>query len=82
MQKIKFITDSASDISEQDERSLGIQVIPFPVTFGDRTLLSRVDFSNEEFYEMLEAAPEIPTTSQITVYQYGEVFEGRVPRRL
>lgn len=75
MQKIKFITDSASDISEQDERSLGIQVIPFPVTFGDRTLLSRVDFSNEEFYEMLEAAPEIPTTSQITVYQYGEVFE-------
>lgn len=75
MQKIKFITDSASDISEQDERELGIHVIPFPVTFGDRTLLSRVDFDNERFYQMLEAAPEIPTTSQITVYQYGELFE-------
>ena len=75
MQKIKFITDSASDISEQDERALGIYVIPFPVTFGEKTLLSRVDFDNDHFYEMLEAAPEIPTTSQITVYQYGELFE-------
>lgn len=75
MQKIKFITDSASDISEQDERALGIHVIPFPVTFGEKTLLSRVDFDNDHFYEMLEAAPEIPTTSQITVYQYGELFE-------
>ena len=38
-------------------------------------LLSRVDFDNDHFYEMLEAAPDIPTTSQITVYQYGELFE-------
>ena len=34
MSKIKFITDSASDISVEDERSLDIQVIPFPVAFG------------------------------------------------
>lgn len=75
MSKIKFITDSASDISVEDERSLDIQVIPFPVAFGEQSYLSRVDFDNEKFYEMLEAAPEIPTTSQITVYQYGEIFE-------
>lgn len=75
MPKIKFITDSASDISDQDERELGIQVIPFPVTIEGKTYLSRVDFDNEKFYEMLEAAPKIPTTSQITVYQYGEIFE-------
>ena len=75
MSKIKFITDSASDISVQDEQSLGIQVLPFPVTFGDETYLSRVDFDNEKFYGMLENAPELPTTSQITVFQYGEVFE-------
>jgi len=75
MSKIKFITDSASDISVQDEQALGIQVLPFPVAFGDQVYLSRVDFDNEKFYEMLEASPVIPTTSQITVFQYGEVFE-------
>lgn len=75
MSKIKFITDSASDISVQDEQSLGIQVISFPVSFGDTTYLSRVDFDDEKFYEMLEAADSLPTTSQITVFQYGEIFE-------
>jgi len=75
MSKIKFITDSASDISVQDEQALGIQVLSFPVSFGDNTLLSRVDFDEEKFYEMLEAADALPTTSQITVFQYGEVFE-------
>ncbi len=75
MAKIKFITDSVSDITVQDEQALGIQVLPFPVSFGDKTYLSRVDFDNQKFYEMLEAAPEIPTTSQITVYEYGEIFD-------
>lgn len=75
MLKIKFITDSASDINVQDEQSLGIQVLPFPVSFGDKTYLSRVDLNDEEFYGMLEAADELPTTSQITVFQYGEIFE-------
>jgi len=75
MSKIKFITDSASDILLQDEQTLGIQVLSFPVSFGDKTYLSRVDFDEEKFYEMLEAADEVPTTSQITVFQYGEVFE-------
>lgn len=75
MSKIKFITDSASDISMQDEQSLGIQVVPFPVAFGDTTYLSRVDFDEEGFYEKLEASETLPTTSQITVFQYGELFE-------
>lgn len=75
MSKIKFITDSASDISVQDEKALGIQVLPFPVSFGDTTYLSRVDIDNEKFYEMLEASETLPTTSQITVFQYGEAFD-------
>jgi DegV family protein with EDD domain len=34
-----------------------------------------VDIDDEQFYAMLEASDELPTTSQITVFQYGEVFE-------
>ena len=75
MTKIQFITDSASDVSAQDEQELGIRVLPFPVSFGDKSYISRVDFDNDKFYEMLEAAPEIPTTSQITVYEFGEIFD-------
>jgi len=75
MSRIKFITDSASDISVQDEQALNIQVLPFAVSFGDKTYFSRIDFDNDHFYEMLEAAEALPTTSQITLFQYVEAFE-------
>lgn len=75
MSRIKIMTDSGSDILAREEMDYGIQVIPFPVAFGDKTYLSRVDFDNQDFYKLLEASEELPTTSQITVYQYGEYFE-------
>ena len=75
MSKICFMTDSASDISSETEKELGLVIVPFPVSFGDKTYISRVDFDETKFYEMLEAAPEIPTTSQITVYQFMEYYE-------
>lgn len=34
MNKIRIMTDSASDISTMDEKQLDIAVIPFPVTLG------------------------------------------------
>ncbi|MBE5808910.1 MAG: DegV family protein [Clostridiales bacterium] len=75
MAKIRFITDSGSDLSLEAEREYGIVVIPFPVSFGEKTCLSRVDMTNREFYGMLEASRELPTHSQITVYQYTKLFE-------
>ncbi len=44
------MADSASDISCADEQKYSIEVIPFPVTLGERTYLSRVDFNNEQFF--------------------------------
>ena len=74
MQDIRFLTDSASDITPDEARALGITVIPFPVNVGDRTLISQVDFDNEGFYQMLESSEEIPTHSQITVYEFQKIF--------
>jgi fatty acid-binding protein DegV len=47
MEKIKLMTDSASDISYENERLYDIQVVPFKVAVGDRTYISRVDIDNE-----------------------------------
>ena len=46
MSKIRIMTDSASDISYADEQKYAISVIPFPITLGDRTYTSRVDFDS------------------------------------
>ena len=74
MDKIQIMTDSASDISYADEQKYNISVIPFPITLGDKTYTSRVDFDNEQFYELMAQYDEIPKTSQITPFQFQEIY--------
>ena len=52
MGKTIIMTDSASDISEKEEKDLGIKILPFPVVIGGKSYLSRVDFDNEGFYKL------------------------------
>ena len=42
MGKIQVITDSASDISYENEKRYDIHIIPFPVVIGEKSYLSRV----------------------------------------
>lgn len=72
--KIKIMTDSASDIPPRQEEELEIRILPFPITVGDDGYLERVDFTAEEFYDILASAPKIPTTSQITAPQFCDEF--------
>lgn len=74
MKKVQIMTDSASDISRTDEQRYEIEVIPFPVTLGDQTYLSRVDFDNEQFFNLMAQHDEIPKTAQISPYQFQEIY--------
>ena len=74
MGKIQIMTDSASDISYADEREYNISVIPFPITLGDKTYTSRVDFDNEQFFSLMAQYDEIPKTAQITPFQFQEIY--------
>lgn len=74
MSKIKIMTDSASDISSADEQKYSIEVIPFPITLGDKTYISRVDFDNEQFFDLMAQYDEIPKTAQITPFQFQEIY--------
>ena len=74
MSKICIMTDSASDISYEDEKKYSISVIPFPITIGDRTYTSRVDFNNTQFYELMAQHDDIPKTAQITPFEFQEIY--------
>ncbi len=75
MAKIKFVTDSASDIPKDIAEELDILIIPFKMIMGEKSYLTGVDFDNEGFYKMLDEYDGIPVTSQITAFEYGELFE-------
>ena len=75
MAKIKFITDSASDISEAYEKKYDILIMNFKVAMGDKSYTSRVDFDNNKFYKMLDAYDGVPVTSQITALEFLETYK-------
>ena len=45
---------------------LGIEVIHFPIALADREILDGVDYTQQEFYALLDGVDKIPTHAQIT----------------
>lgn len=78
MEKIRLITDSVSDISYDDEKQYDIRVLPFEVVLGDKSYVSRVDFDNEGFYQLMAQYDEIPKTSQITPFTFQELYQEEI----
>lgn len=75
MEKIKFVTDSASDITPDQESRYDIKVMNYKITLGGKGYVSRVDVSNKEFYDLLDKTGDIPKTSQIFSYEFVELLE-------
>ncbi len=72
---VKFITDSASDITKEDELEYNIEVMPIPITIGDDGYYERVDFTPSEFYKKLLNSAQIPVTSHITMLEFGNKYK-------
>ena len=75
MQKIKILADSSCDISVEDEKRYGIEILPIPITIGDKGYRERIDFTNEEFYEMMDNYEGIPATSQVNAFEQLETYK-------
>ena len=44
---IKIITDSTSDISIEEAKELGIEIVPMTVTFENESFKDGIDLTNE-----------------------------------
>ena len=75
MSKIVLMTDSASDISFENEKRYGIKVLCFRHALGDATYTSRIDGDHDEYYRLLSEFDGVPTTSQITPFEFQDVYE-------
>ena len=72
---VKIVTDSSCDISPQRCAELGVEMLPITVNFWDTSYRANIDISNEEFFEKLSVAEELPKTAQITPNQFQEIFK-------
>lgn len=72
---IRIVTDSMSDITQQEAAAWGIEVVPLVVRFGQEEFLDGVDLSLADFYARLRQATELPKTSQVTPERFRDAFE-------
>ena len=72
MEKIRIVTDSASDILKPFPENL--TVLPITIRFGDEEFRDGVDITHQQFYEKLLEDDFFPTTSLISPAAFEEVY--------
>ncbi len=71
---VRIVIDSTADIQEQEARALNVEIVPLKVIFGDKEYRDGIDLTNQRFYEMMDEAPALPTTTQPSVGEFEAVF--------
>lgn len=72
---IKFIIDSASDITPKEAKELGVVCVPLTVLFGDEEYYDSINLTHKQFYEKLTGSNVMPVTSQVTPARFAEAYE-------
>ncbi len=75
MEKIKIVTDSTADLSEDIIKDLEIHVVPLSISIEGETYLDRVDLSPEMFLEKMKASDELPKSSQPSAGVFAELYD-------
>ena len=75
MSKVAVVTDSTAYIPQDLVDQYGITVAPQVLIWGEETFKDGIDISPTEFYIRLAKADIIPTTSQVAVPDFKEIFE-------
>ena len=70
----KILIDSASDLETAEAAARGIAFLPIEIRIGGEDYLDGETLSHREFFEKLVETDEMPQTSQINEYRFGEAF--------
>ena len=75
MSKYVVLTDSTCDLPEEAAKQHNIDIVCFKIALDGEGYTERVDFAPEQFCEMLKKASGLPTTAQITQFEFFDKFE-------
>ena len=75
MRKYAVLTDSTCDLPEELAQKHNIDILCFKIALDGEGYTERVDFTAEQFCDMLRKSDGLPTTSQVNQYEFEEQFE-------
>lgn len=74
MRKIKVVTDSTCDLSEDELSDFQIHVVPLSISIDGKTYLDRVEITPQTFIEKMKQAKELPKSSQPSTGTFLELY--------
>lgn len=69
-----IVTDRAADLTESQLAGLDIHFSPLRITLDNKTYISGVDLSPDQFYDLLENTESMPTTSLPSPGEFAELY--------
>jgi DegV family protein with EDD domain len=75
MAKIKVVTDSTIDLTLEEAKKYGIEMIPLCINIDNETYLDRVELTPTDFIEKMKNSKELPKSSQPAIGSFVEVYE-------
>ncbi len=80
MAKVALVTDSTTYMPPELVQKYSISVAPQVLIWGDETFKDGVDMGSREFFTRLKTAKVMPSTSQVAVVSFQEIFEDLVKK--
>ncbi|PLR77248.1 fatty acid-binding protein DegV [Bacillus sp. V3-13] len=75
MNKIKIVTDSTVDLSEEIIKQYDVEVVPLSITINGQTYVDRVEITPAEFIKKMKESDELPKSSQPPAGAFLEVYD-------
>ena len=75
MRKTVVLTDSACDLPQELADKHHIDIMCFKIALDGEGYTERVDFDGAQFCALLRKSNGLPTTSQVTQFEFAEQFE-------
>ncbi len=75
MGRIAFVTDSTAGVPQDQVARYNFSIVPLQVIFGTETFRDGIDLTQDQFYERLKSARNLPTTSQPSVGDFESTYQ-------
>lgn len=74
MSSVRVVTDSATDLADNVNSELGIEVVPLKIRIDDREYVDVFELSKEKFWSLSSKAQALPQTSAPSVGDFEKTF--------
>jgi len=80
MRPVKIISDSTCDLSEEQIKSLDIEIMPLYINIKDKSFKDGIDINVSDLYRYVEEEKVLPKTAAISIQDYIDTFKKWIDR--